>query len=83
MPAAVVMSAAEMPGPTARRVADPDVPRPRKASMMPMTVPKRPTNVAEEAIVASQVRRCSSRVSASLDAVWAERSSGARLRGGP
>ena len=36
-----------MPGATARRVAAPAVPRPWKASMMPMTVPKRPTKVAD------------------------------------
>src|ERR1700721_2651048 len=41
-PAAVVMSASEIPGATARRVAAPAVPRPWKASMMPMTVPKSP-----------------------------------------
>ena len=45
-PAAVVMRASEMPGATARSVAAPAVPRPWKASMMPMTVPKRPTKVA-------------------------------------
>ena len=45
-PAAVVMRASEMPGATARRVAAPAVPRPWKASMMPMTVPKRPTKGA-------------------------------------
>ena len=56
-PAAVVMSASEMPGATARRVAAPAVPRPWKASMMPMTVPKRPTKVAPLAMVASQVMR--------------------------
>ena len=33
-----------MPGATARRLAEPDVPRPEKASMMPHTVPKRPMN---------------------------------------
>ena len=41
-PAAVVMRASEMPGATARRVAAPAVPSPRKALTMPMTVPKRP-----------------------------------------
>ena len=56
-PAAVVMSASEMPGATARRVAAPAVPRPWKASMMPMTVPKRPMKGAIAAMVASQVMR--------------------------
>ena len=41
-PAAVVKSASEMPGATARRLAEPAVPSPEKASMMPQTVPKRP-----------------------------------------
>ena len=66
-PAAVVMSASEMPGATARRVAAPAVPRPWKASMMPMTVPKSPMNGAMAAMVASQVMRLSIAVRASLD----------------
>ena len=77
------MSASEMPGATARRVAAPAVPRPWKASMMPMTVPKRPTKVAPLAMVASQVMRVSMAVSASEDAVWAARSRAAGLRGVP
>ena len=43
-PAAVVISASEMPGATARKVAAPAVPSPWKASMMPQTVPNNPTN---------------------------------------
>ena len=58
-----------MPGATARRVAAPAVPRPWKASMMPMTVPKRPMKGAIAAMVASQVMRLSIVVRASLDAV--------------
>ena len=77
------MSASEMPGATARRVAAPAVPRPWKASMMPMTVPKRPTKVAPLAMVASQVMRVSMAVRASEDAVWAARSRAAGLRGVP
>ena len=77
------MSASEMPGATARRVAAPAVPRPWKASMMPMTVPKRPTNVAPLAMVASQVMRVSMAVRASEEAVWAARSRAAGLRGVP
>ena len=54
-----------MPGATARRLAEPEVPRPEKASMMPQTVPKRPMKGATPAVVASQdmpfsVRRTSS-----------------------
>src|SRR6185437_153999 len=73
-PAAVVMRASEMPGATARRVAAPAVPRPWKASMMPMTVPKRPMKGAHCAVVASQVMRRSMMVSDSEAAVWAARS---------
>ncbi len=50
---------------------------------MPMTVPKRPTKVLMDAMVASQVRRDSRRVNASLEADWAARSSVVTLRGGP
>src|ERR1035441_1069764 len=82
-PAAVVMRASEMPGATARRVAVPAAPRPWKASMIPQTVPKRPTKVAPLAMVASQVMRDSMLVSASEDAVAAARSSAAGLRGIP
>ncbi len=55
--------------------AAPAVPRPWKASMMPMTVPKRPTKVAPSAMVASQVMRLSIAVRASQEAVCAARSS--------
>ena len=82
-PAAVVMSASEMPGATARRVAAPAVPRPWKASMMPMTVPKRPMKGAMAAMVASQVMRLSIAVRASLEAVCAARSRATGLRGRP
>jgi hypothetical protein len=82
-PAAVVMRASEMPGATVRRVAAPAVPRPWKASMMPMTVPKRPTKVAPLAMEASHVMRDSIEVRVSEEAVWAARSSAAGLRGMP
>ncbi len=72
-----------MPGATARRVAAPAVPRPWKASTMPMTVPKRPTKVADCAMVASQVMRLSMRVRASLEAVSEARSRAWGLRGMP
>ena len=79
----MVMSASEMPGATERRVAAPAVPRPWKASMMPMTVPKRPTKVAPLAMVASHVMLDSIVVRASEDAVWAARSMAMGLRGVP
>src|SRR3981081_3613591 len=63
--------------------AAPAVPRPWKASMMPMTVPKSPMNGAMAAMVASQVMRLSIAVRASLAAVWAARSSAVGLRGMP
>ncbi len=56
-PAAVVIRASETPGATARRVVAPEVPRSRKASMMPQTVPKRPMKGLAEAMVASQLKR--------------------------
>ena len=79
----MVMRASEMPGATARRVAAPAVPRPWKASMMPMTVPRRPMKGATAAMVASHVMRCSMLVRASLDAIWAARSRASGLRGMP
>ena len=82
-PAAVVISASEMPGATARSVAAPAVPRPWKASMMPMTVPSRPMKGEMAAMVASQVIRCSIAVRASEEAVIAARSSAVGLRGRP
>ena len=53
-PAAVVTRASAMPGATARRLAEPEVPSPEKASMMPQTVPKRPMKGVTPAVVASQ-----------------------------
>src|SRR5258708_33011755 len=53
-PAAVVTRASAMPGATARRLAEPEVPRPEKASMMPQTVPKRPMKGATPAGGGSQ-----------------------------
>ena len=72
-----------MPGATARRVAAPAVPSPWKASMIPMTVPKSPMKGAIAAMVASHVMRLSIAVRASLEAVWAARSSATGLRGRP
>src|SRR5271168_3065386 len=82
-PAAVVMRASEMPGATARRVAEPAVPSPWKASMMPMTVPSRPMKGATAAMVASQVMLASMAVRASLEAIWEARSRASGLRGMP
>ena len=71
------------PGATARRVAVPSVPRPWKASTMPMMVPKRPMKGEMAPMLASQVSRCSMAVSDSLAAVCAARSRAVMLRGGP
>ena len=65
-PIAVVMSASEMPGATARRLAAPAVPSCWNASMMPHTVPNRPMNGDTVAVVASKFMLRSSRVSSSL-----------------
>ena len=67
-PAAVVMSASEMPGATARRLAAPALPRPEKASMMPQTVPNRPMNGETEPVVASQDMPFSARRTSSAEA---------------
>jgi len=48
-----------------------------------MMVPKSPMNGEMAPMVASQVRRCSMKVRASLDADCAVRSSAVILRGGP
>ena len=72
-PAAVVISASEMPGATARKVAAPAVPSPWKASMMPHTVPNRPMNGVTAPVVASQGRRLSRRVSSSEEAICVAR----------
>src|SRR5438552_2492472 len=61
-PAAVVMSASEIPGATARNVAAPAVPRPWNASIMPQTVPNRPINGVTAPVIASQGRLRSNRV---------------------
>src|SRR5208283_1364605 len=50
-PAAVVTRASAMPGATARRLAEPEVPRPEKASIMPQTVPNRPMKGVTLAVV--------------------------------
>src|SRR3954468_5703946 len=68
-PAALVMSASEIPGATARSVAAPAVPNPWKASIMPHTVPNNPTNGATFAIVASHCSRRSNRVCSSEPAI--------------
>ena len=72
-PAAVVISASEMPGATARKVAAPAVPSPWKASMMPQTVPNSPINGVTAPVVASQGSRLSRRVSSSDAAIWVAR----------
>ena len=71
-----------MPGATARNVAEPAVPRPWKASMMPQTVPKRPMNGVIAPVVASQVRRLSRRVSSSEAAIWVARCTESTRGGG-
>src|SRR3984893_17750643 len=53
-PAAVVKSASEMPGATARRLAAPAVASPEKASMIPEIFPKRPLNGDTDLVVSSQ-----------------------------
>ena len=55
-PAAVAMSASEMPGATTARLAEPCCPMPWKAAMTPHTVPKRPMKGAELAVVARKGR---------------------------
>src|SRR5690349_13859528 len=61
-PAAVVIRASEMPGATARRVAAPAVPSPWNASIIPQTVPNKPTNGVTAAVMASHGRLRSRRV---------------------
>src|SRR6185312_10555958 len=68
-PAAVMISASEIPGATARRVAAPAVPRPWKASMMPHTVPNSPTKGVTAPVIASHGRLRSKRVSSSEFAI--------------
>src|SRR5579859_2662645 len=67
-PAAVVSSASEIPGATARRLAAPAAPNPENASMMPHTVPKRPMNGATEPVVASHDMPFSTRRTSSAEA---------------
>ena len=55
-PAAVAISASEMPGATTARFAEPCVPMLWNDVMMPHTVPKRPMNGAELAVVARKGR---------------------------
>ena len=80
-PAAVVISASEMPGATARKVAPPAVPRPWKASMMPHTVPNSPMKGVTAPVVASHGRRLSRRVNSSEDAIWVARCNAAMRMG--
>src|SRR5207302_10912450 len=68
-PAAVVIKASEIPGATARRVAAPLVPSPWNASMMPHTVPNKPTNGVTAPVIASQGRFLSNRVISSDEAI--------------
>src|SRR5208337_632124 len=72
-PAAVVISASETPGATARSVAAPAVPRPWNASMMPHTVPNSPMKGVTAPVVASQGSRLSRRVSSSEAAICVAR----------
>ena len=67
-PAAVVTRASAMPGATARRLAEPAVPRPENASMMPQTVPNRPMKGVTPAVVASQDMPFSTRRTSSVEA---------------
>src|SRR5216684_6092608 len=68
-PAAVVIKASEIPGATARRLAPVLVPSPRKASMIPQTVPNRPMNGVTAPVIASQGMFRSKRVISSEDAI--------------
>src|SRR3982074_3039563 len=75
-PAAVVKSASEMPGATARRLAAPALPRPEDESQLAPPLAKRPTNGAREPVVASQdipfsTRRTSSALATCIFAVTA------------
>src|SRR5207245_649716 len=54
-PAAVAISASEMPGATTARLAEPCWPMPWNAAMMPQTVPKSPMNGAALAVVAKDL----------------------------
>ncbi len=74
------MRASEMPGATTGRFADPMRPISWKASMMPHTVPNRPTNGVTLAVVARKLRRRSSRVVSTVAARASERESDSRLR---
>ena len=67
-PTAVAISASAMPGATTARLAEPARPMLWKASMMPITVPKRPMKGAELPVVARK-ESPRSRRSASRDAV--------------
>ncbi len=55
-PAAVAISASEMPGATTARLAEPCWPMPWKALMMPTMVPKSPMKGAALAVVARKGR---------------------------
>src|SRR5712692_6723407 len=78
-PPAVVTSASEIPGATARKVAAPAVPRPWNASMIPQTVPKRPTKGVTAPVIASHVTLRSSRVIPSEEAICMDRWMAGRL----
>jgi hypothetical protein len=68
-PAAVVISASETPGATARNVAAPSVPKPWKASMMPHTVPNKPMKGVTAPVMASHGRLRSNRVISSEEEI--------------
>src|SRR5215813_7848384 len=66
-PAAVVTSASEIPGATARREAAPALPNPENASIIPQTVPNNPLNGVTEPVVASHVIPFSTRRTSSAE----------------
>src|ERR1700730_5784812 len=67
-PAAVVSKASEMPGATARRLAEPALPRPEKASMIHQTVPNNAINGDIEPVVVTQDMPFSARRTSSDEA---------------
>jgi hypothetical protein len=91
-PAAVATSASAMPGAYAARLAVPLTPMPRKAFMMPQTVPNSPMNGVALAVVAKKPRLRSNsasctdaflrrtRLNASSPSRWATLPSGDGLR---
>ena len=73
-PAAVAISASEIPGATMAKVADPLAPIPLKVSMMPQTVPKRPIKGLALPVVARKPRVLSNFVLSESRALFRARS---------